>query len=341
MSAWLAILGLVGITAAPLLAQRLPIASPGRDGPLIALALFVGLLLIWWTARTDLAVGGLVGLSLGWFFANPLKPDAFMWLLPMLAGAAVYGLFRQVSPSLLTATLVSMGLLTVPLAVAQFLGWDPMLKWQYGAVDAMYGNPMVYASALAPIVPLAPTPLAWGILMLGLGLSGSSLIGAALLGTVVAHGASIRVRLIGELGGLATAAASGVSLAAWATLEDRLTVWAAMGRAMREWSWSQWLLGGGPGAFFAGRYRGWDTTAIYGSAHNEPFQLGYEYGVLGGLCLLGFLLGGRWRWDRPTGALVALALVALGAFPFRVASTAVVALAVMAVWQTSRREIGT
>jgi hypothetical protein len=118
----------------------------------------------------------------------------------------------------------------------------------------------------------------------------------------------------------------------WDSLGARVTVWRlALGWWWREARW----LGFGPGSWWeavpgaqvrAGVY----PTEHFRKAHNEVVQLAFEFGLVG----LGLLAGWCWRHrdavaGHAGGALVALAIVSLGMFPFHVAQVAAPALVVL------------
>ena len=224
------------------------------------------------------------------------------------------------------------------MATAQWYGYDPMwLGWQQDStvkVHGTFGNPMYMGSFVAiaaGVAPLVTIPvLAWGIILSKSATAGLA-FGAAVLVRWRRHWRMVLPVAITVLASVMYMR----TLVTW-TWRHRAAIWVV---ALAEW-WRAPLFGYGPGGWI----RAWPRVGsggsfeIYAQAHNEYLQLLFDGG------LVGLALFGAWVWSRRkalrqsawTPAVAALAMIAVGFFPFQVSGTAVLSLAVLGL--ATRRE---
>mgnify|MGYP001564265875 CR=1 FL=1 len=222
--------------------------------------------------------------------------------------------------------LVVSGLAQITYAAAQWFKWDPL----WGALASSQphgtlGNPNWFGAYLAIVTPLAPWPL------LPVFIAGLLLANARLAFAAAAVGVAWRLRGTWARGGVLAAGLAMVALLSVVT-RDASGV-ASAGYRWQIWGWAVGdvltqtpMVGWGPGAWYwrvpaIQLARGNPMVELFEHAHNEVVQLLYEAGVISLVLVAGWL----WAHRRPlfsgtpwAGAVAALAVTALGMFPFHV-----------------------
>lgn len=234
--------------------------------------------------------------------------------------------------------LVALGVAQSLLMAGQALGVD--FYWPGGPhlAKRLYGGTFGASSwAGAFLAIVAPLGGWWGVLLVpGLVLSKSA-TGMLALGLAAAVVVRRRLVLIALAVLVALPAAGG-------HLTDRLSVWGLGLSDYAHGGWGVHLWGYGPGSW---AYRVPELQAaltpmglregLYLQAHNEPLQVLYEGGLVG-LALLAL-----WCWSQRAafgqGAFVALGVVSLFMFPFRVPHVAASVVVVLGL-VTSRHSAG-
>lgn len=218
---------------------------------------------------------------------------------------------------------------TLLLAVAALQAGLALYQMAHGfPANGSVGNTNYLGALVAMVTPLAPVWLL-PLLLGGVVASKSAM-------AVLAAAAGLAFRWPAQLPALAALVGvgflwRGFDLTSWAT---RWQVW-QLGWADATASWGSLLVGHGPSGwlmrFPAIQHRAGVPDGIYAAAHNEYLQALHA----GGLVLVALL--GVWVWahrrdfaDGPCGgAAVAIAVSALGFFPFQTAATALVAVTIL------------
>ena len=309
------------------------LADAIRETPIFVADVGLLLMLAAWILGRDAWLGAFVAwmaLSVLW---HP-QISAYETGLLCALGAMALVLLRRLTPGQVRWTVRGLligGGLEVAYSVVNALGYD--LFWQGGAVTppphamGTLGNSNYLAAYLAmtvALVPLTWLPV-WGLgLVMTKSLMGMLAATVALLVRFRAHW--IPVACTGTVGALLI---MGLRDNWPDTVAARWEMWRL---ALHDLSlWTLWV-GHGPGAWLeripdvqmrVGFYPG----GIFAWAHSDWLQLLYEGGLIGCALLIGWLVSHRGMWMGPFGGcLAALAVNALGNFPFHVGVTALTAV---------------
>lgn len=339
-ASWILVCGVVVTPLVTLVAAR-SVLSPGL--PIPNEPDRVGALYIFWVmsialvgavvGRRDFWLGTFVILNAMWIALFPTSTVITSSVILVLLGALIFYASLDISEIWIKKSLALVVILTIPFSAIQLAGYDIFDRVFYTHPSSLYGNPFVYGSFLAIVAPLFIRNIII-IILIGFGILASQswlAIVAATIGCLVALKPKLLITL---------AAVISLSIIAiispkrdWITpLGDRIIAWHGATRYLRKF---KWIFGQGPGAYYwlGHNIQGGDKmSGVYVQAHNEYLQLVFDYGVLGLICLAGFLFSRRWSFDIQTGAIVSLAIVSLFGFPFRTALTATPTIMILSLW---------
>ncbi|MFH2071928.1 MAG: hypothetical protein ABIJ75_03645 [Actinomycetota bacterium] len=312
--------------------------------PVVPSALFVmGALavIVGWCGQRDPWLGALAG----WYLTRALlTPDtlALETTLAFVLGCVLVTVMQDASPGAARTTRIvvtTLGGIHLAFVCVQLSGYDPLWIWtdQRAIVHGITGNPNYLGAFLAisaSIVPVLALPV-WGA---GIVATKSALAGLT-FGTV------LLLRFPGQWKWTVPVSVLSATAVIWwrggslSSLLHRL----AIVRFGAEYLWQHpgaLLWGFGPGA--------WERLApitvvtrqkgeMWLQAHNEFLQLGFDGGVIALLLLAGWLWSHRdaWRLAERRTILVAILIESCGFFPFQVAVTAILCLALLG--QATRR----
>ena len=238
---------------------------------------------------------------------------------------------------------VGLGVVQIVMALLQWAGHDPIFLPMQNSIlsHGLTGNSNFLGAYLAITVALAP---AWLLPLWGLGLLASHCV----LGTLAASVALgmrywthwrilLPVFSVGLVGiGVEKFRVTGFL---WQSLEYRAAINLS---ALNEWWRHAPVFGFGPGGFFRSQFvtsLNGVPQEIYHQAHNEYLQLAFDGGMVSVLLLAGWLICHRRAFlTRQYGpCLCAIAVDALGMFPFQVPCVALLCL--LLIGRATRREI--
>jgi hypothetical protein len=309
------------------------VEDPDAPGTLFLLAgyLLVSVLLM----RRDLLLGAYTALAvvMAPLVAAAARP-AFVAGVTVVGGVAVLvvrGAPARVRVALRWA-LLAWAVAEVAYQVGQAAGVDPLWPgrpYTDGRFPGTFGHATWLGAFLAIVGPLAPLWLA-PVLLVGLWLAQAKLgllAFAAGWGWRMRTGGGRQIAVLGAVAGL------------WLLWSQSKDSWHARTAVWRLGA-STWLdqapwLGFGPGTWWGAvpalqERHGILPAEHFRKAHNEYLQVAFEGGLVALALVLGWIWLHRDAFTGPAGgALVALAVVALGFFPFRVATVATAAVVAM------------